>query len=361
MNYINEHIFDSPLFYSQLDVDSAKERLKKEASKKRVTFRYGGELSILSLDARNTKRNFEAAMGHGSENVILDESSLIDDVLYATVKRMLGGHKKNFLLEIGNPFYRNHFYQTWEFDKRYEKVFVDYKQALKEGRFTKDFIEEMREQPLFDVFYECKFPDEDTIDKDGYRTLVTAIDIILRDEIKLEGELKLGVDIGGGGDLNVGQLRSKKGAKVVIKNQSSDTMTNVSEIQRILKEYKELKPENVFIDDTGIGRGVTDRLHELNINVMPVTVGSKAKDDKFMNLKAELSWAMSQWIKGGGIVTDPETKKQLTWNKYKVQTDKLIKMQPKDELKKVTGKSPDYSDSLILTFMESVQPSIRFI
>lgn len=375
MNHVNNHVFDNPMFYSQLDVESAKERLKKETSKKRVTFKHGGEISILSLDARNSKRNVEAAMGHGAANVILDESSLIDDVLYSTVKRMLGGHKKNFLLEIGNPFYRNHFYRTGMFDENYYKIFIDYKQALEEGRFTPQFIEEMRKEPLFDIFYECRFPDEDAIDADGYRQLIPTQAINFVDSLAPhEGELKFGMDVGGGGDSNVGILRSNRTAQVITENRSNDTMSNVSEIERVLELYKEkkvkegekkppfLRQGSVSVDDIGIGRGVSDRCKEKKIYVNSVSVGSPADDKtKFANKKAELCWRMREWILAGGQIRHPRLREQLTWYKYKVTTDKVIQMEPKDHLKQRTGKSPDYGDALMLTFENNYQPTIRFV
>jgi len=48
--------------------------------------------------------------------------------------------------------------------------------------------------------------------------------------------LKLGCDIGGGGDYNVYVLRYRNFAIICGYNKSNDTMTNVAEIERIIKE-----------------------------------------------------------------------------------------------------------------------------
>jgi hypothetical protein len=145
MDYIIDHIFDDPVFAEQLEYHGTKEKLKQERSKLRITFRDGGEVRVYSGNANNSNQTKKALMGFGSPNIVLDESSLISDDLYSTVKRMLGGSKDNFLLEIGNPFYRNHFYRTW-FGDRYVKIFVDAGQALAEGRYTQDFLNEMAEE-----------------------------------------------------------------------------------------------------------------------------------------------------------------------------------------------------------------------
>lgn len=361
MSYIIDHIGDDIHFYDQLDINykNVTERLQTERSKKSIDFTGGGSVRILSVDARNGKKNIEAAMGKGGKNLILDESSLLDDVLYATVKRMLGGWgNEAFLLEIGNPFYRNHFHRTWHSSK-YHKIFIDYHQALAEGRFTREFIEEMQKEALFDIFYECKFPDEDEIDAKGYRQLLT-IEEIMQAQL-LSGHnsnLKLGCDIGGGGDSNVYCLRSLKYASIAGHNRSNDTMTNVTEIES-LKSIYSIPAGDIYIDDVGIGRGVSDRLIEKEISVTPVSAGSKPEDtEKFSNIKAENYWALREWIKAGGKLEPNDNWVQLSWIKYKINSDKVIKIEPKEELKKRTGKSPDYAESLMLTFSQNTVVSI---
>ena len=366
MRYVIEHTFDQPMFMQALELQDnvSLDRLRRERSREHLTFKGGGGVQVLSLDARNTKRNIEAVMGFGGNRVILDESSLIEDNLYATVKRMLGGYKyrNTFLLEIGNPFYRNHFLRTWQ-GKRYKKLFIDYKQGLKEGRYSQEFIDEVREEAYFDVFYECKFPEADTIDSRGYRQLLTDVEVN-----KAKGTVKrlkkpylLGADIGGGGDFNVYVIRTPNYGWVEAKNRSSDTMVNVTEIKRIMKKYK-IQTRDVFVDDIGIGRGVTDRLKELGVRVNGVASGAKPKDTtRFKNKKAEMGWGLRVWIRGGGTIEDNAGFNQLHWIKYKVSTDKVIQIESKQELVKRTGKSPDDYDALALTFApRKPRPSISF-
>lgn len=35
----------------------------------------------------------------------------------------------------------------------------------------------MRKEALFDIFYECRFPDEDVIDDKGFRPIITSEDV----------------------------------------------------------------------------------------------------------------------------------------------------------------------------------------
>lgn len=369
MGYLIDHVFDQPFFLSQLELDASTklDKLRRERSRDNLTFKGGGGVKTLTLDARNGKRSIEAAMGFGGKRLVLDESSLVDDVLYATVKRMLGGYpyEDTFLLEIGNPFYRNHFYRTWHSD-RYHKIFVDYQIALKEGRYSAEFIDEMREEAFFDIFFECKFPDEEMVDERGYRVLVTMEQI----EQAMTGEKppsfeegvqpRLGIDVGAGGDSNVFVIRTPDVAWVETLNRSNDTMTNVSEAVGIMDTYG-IRPEDVFIDDIGIGRGVTDHLKEMGKAVNGISVGEKAQDEtRYKNIKAESFWNATQWLKSGGKLVKHDGFRQFPWVKYKVSTDKVLQIEPKEDLKKRSGKSPDYAEALMLTFTQGApEPRVR--
>ena len=285
--------------------------------------------------------------------------------LYSTVKRMLGGYKyrNTFLLEIGNPFYRNHFLRTWR-GSRYKKIFIDYKQGLKEGRYSQEFIDEVRNEAYFDIFYECKFPEADAIDARGYRNLLTDDEVskAMGTVKRKKKPLKLGADIGGGGDFNVYIVRGLNYAWVEARNTSSNTMTNVTEITRIMKKYK-IPAHLVYIDDIGIGRGVTDRLKELGKRVNGIASGAKPQDTtRYKNLKAEMGWNLRSWVKNGGKIESHAGFNQLAWIKYKVSTDKVIQIESKQELVQRSGKSPDYYDALALTFAPTKpRPSVRFV
>lgn len=402
MRYFIEHLADHPMFYTKLAKDSRLERLRQEENKERITFNNGGTIFLISADQKNSKKSIEAAMGAGAEIVIGDEYCLIEDNTEATIFRMIAGKgKKGAYIKIGNPFYsappHSHFLKSWLQIGTYHRIFIDYHQALREGRYMQAFIDQARSKPLFDILYECLFPDLSIMDADGYRLLVTpehikfgmTPELILELMKKHEEEYKkkkgtpqeirrirpkLGCDIGGGGDWNVFVLRFGKFAAVVHRNRSNDTMTNVSDLvgakaagkakedesEGLMQKYG-VRADDVNIDDIGIGRGVTDRLKELGYGVNAVNVGETAKidPDSFANYKAELCWEARKWC------LDPETRLdrreewvQLTWLRYKILSDRKVQMEEKKKLKERTGASPDYAEALYLTFAQ--QPFIGF-
>lgn len=199
MDYLIRHIFDNDFTKSRfvMEKGESEEAIRRHRRKDRINFKLpDGTLSeILVATAEN-------ALGFGAPNVVEDESALISSQDHSMVMRMLGAQTDNFLCKIGNPFDSDHFRASYE-DDNYMKIIIDYKDAIREGRLTEDFVEEMRKQPNFGVLYEVKFPPRDQIDQDGWIPLMTKEDI---DRAMIEpntmegfGIRKAGADIAGGG------------------------------------------------------------------------------------------------------------------------------------------------------------------
>ena len=169
----------------------------------------------------------------------------------------------------------------------------------------------------------------------------------------------MGGDIGRGKDFNSFVIRKGKYAFIASRNQSKDTMVNVNEVEKLIKTFN-IAPENINIDDTGVGGGVVDRLREIGHAVNGVPFGGSSKDNSFSNLKAELYWGVGTWVQAGGQVDENQNWEQMTWIKYKQQTgEKKIIFESKENLRKRMRKSPDDFDSLALTFYEA--PFLGFV
>lgn len=61
----------------------------------------------------------------------------------------------------------------------------------------------------------------------------------------------------------------------------------------------------------------------------------------------------------GGKLLHDDRFRQLTWIKYKVNTDKVLQIEPKEDLKQRTGKSPDFAEAFMLTFIPPPPPVHR--
>lgn len=359
MDVAIDHLDDNAIFAEAIKLEKGDtiERIKKYRQKTRLSFSSGGEIRVYSADSRNKQATTRALMGFGARKVIVDESSLIDDDLYSTIKRMVGGYKDGFLFEIGNPFINNHFRRTWE-NERYLRIFVDCYKALSEGRYSKAFIDEMREEEFFSILYECKFPDLDETNKAGLYKLLSPYTHfnLTTQKYNLEPNSLLGVDVARAGkDHTVFVKRGGNFARVVWRKQR----TKLDEIAMMVVRFIKggLPAENVFIDETGMGGYLVDFLSERNYDVIGVNSNHPSSDqERFFNIRSEMFWEMKLWLEDKGqdnlkpLVGSPAMWKELTYLTYSFFNGK-IKLTSKDEIKAVNrGQSPDIADALALTF-----------
>lgn len=352
MRYYIQHLSDHYLFSQQLQKETNIEKLQMETSKDRVVLRNKGGLYTLSVQAGNTKKGFEAAMGEGARIVIQDESALIPDEIEATIFRMIAGKSDAVYIKIGNPFYRNHFYKSFK-DPNYHQIFIDYHRAILEGRYNEFFIEEAKKKPFFSILYECLFPPEDMTDKSGYTKLFpeTLLERAIKPGVVMYGEKRLGADIAeGGGDFCAEVLRGANSALVHQKYQSSDTMYTTGHII-VSAEDLEVFDQNIFVDTLGVGKGVYDRMVEQNLAPFAVKFSEKANDSKqFANQRAECYWMAYKWLSEGGTLDPHPDWAQLGWIRYKVDSTGRIVIISKDDLRKEGFPSPDVVDAFVQTF-----------
>lgn len=376
MGYLIQHLFDNSFFMKAIEYDEVEmlERLKRERSKNRITFTNGSEVFILTANVKELAKEAKSLMGFGADLVVVDESSLIPDTMFSKILRMIGGVKRGKLVQLGNPFENNHFGRAFD-SPRYLKISIDWRQALAEGRITQEFLNEARETMSeldWTIFYECKFPEAGAEDA-----------LIPRDWIEKAvnqsgcggDHRQTGLDVARfGRDKTV--LIPRKGGEVVkiYETEKMDTMEVVGWTRGILDDFV---PDVHCTDSIGIGSGVHDRLLEIqeggevdwtDTEIVPVNVGESPTGyidnidakDKFYNLRAQIFWHLRKMFKPDSnghsqisIPNDPELKKQLEEIRYKYSSERKIKIEAKDEMKKRLGVSPDKADALALAFYDT--------
>jgi len=363
MRYAIGHMFDNPFITQMLEIDTSLERLKKERSKNRITFKNDSEIYILTADVNTVSKEAKSLMGFGASVVIEDESALIPDIMHSKILRMVGGQvyegdDRGKLIQLGNPFPSGHFQRAFNSPK-YEKVIIRKEQAIAEGRLTQEFLDEAKQDmtPMdFTIFYDCEFPPE------GAENSLIAhnlIDQAVDNPIAIGGERQAGLDVARfGRDKTVYVLREGSIVKRIEIMEHADTMKVVGWVRGLLKEDGN-PPLN--IDVIGIGSGVYDRLEELEeYDVIPINVGEGGTDDeakkKFHNLRAQMFWNLMkefQLIDGKSMIripNDVDLIKQLKELRYSYSSERRIKIESKDDLKKRLGYSPDKADALALAF-----------
>ncbi len=234
------------------------------------------------------------------------------------------------------------------------------------GMVTLEDIEERKREwgednPLYEGGVLGKFPSslENTLIARSW------VDAALRAESTVEKSLSpiVACDVARfGSDRTVVVRRDDARARIIWRVQGRDTM----QIAGWLNSYCHDNPavKQVIVDDTGVGGGVTDRLREFGIQVVAFQGGASAtRKDRYANATAEAWGEMAQAFKEGQIAIENDLALvgQLCARRYKIQSDRTIALESKDDLKKRGGKSPDEADALSMTFAPFATGTLKAI
>lgn len=169
--------------------------------------------------------------------------------------------------------------------------------------------------------------------------------------------LVIGVDVARfGDDESVIKVRRGRDARTVpaIAFRGLDTMQLVGQLVALIERMGGKRVvDAIFIDETGIGGGVIDRMRQLGYKVIGVNNGatSDASTDEPCHNKGAECWArMREWLIAGAIEDDDALCVQLESRMYGYDADNRITLEKKDDMRKRGLASPDRADALALTF-----------
>lgn len=378
-NYMTELIFECPtlLDLAQIEV-KGKERMKKEASKKRQTFHNGCEYRVYSAEGDANR-----LMGFGADIVIKDEACLIEDEAHAKIMRMLGDDpESSVLIELFNPWERDNKAFEHTMNPKYKQYRIDWRLAVEEGRTTKEYVMEQKEELTsmeFTILYESKFPEES---EDSVFNLARIKEAEQREfnilkefkdiEKKLENKHKmkegkynklkkerdkfqkvLSCDVADKGmDKTVIMKGIKKDNKYQVIDIYSEDKSEQTEVAgRINEAIKNwMNKGQVNIDSIGVGAGVVSMVKEfvdendLDIKVKGCHFGAKPMEDnkdKFARKKPENYFRLKGIFEDGriDIPENKDLKQELIKVKWSLTTSGKIKIEKMDD-------SPDFCDAL---------------
>lgn len=355
-NYIAEHIADTPQLANLVDIPSRgdPEHLKKEMSKKRVTFKNGSEIYTLTAYGAGEEPG-KQLMGFGADLVVLDEACLIlDEVYRSRISRMLGDSPDSKLVEMVNPWHRQNFaWRHWQ-SPNFKKIHIGWQEALAEGRVTETFIKEQRAELSdyeFTVLYDSLFAEdsEDTLIRWNWIEAATK-----RIVVPEEPQTIWGLDVGEQGPdqtiLTCAQtdtIRYKILSQQVIREK--ETMPTANAVAAIVP-----RGQIINVDSIGVGAGVHSRLRELGHHAVSIRVSESATvtPERYLNLKAQRYWQLRTLFETGfiSIPEIPHLTRQLSLIRYEFTSAGKIKIvDPPD-------KSPDFADSCCLALLSSIRP-----
>lgn len=133
---------------------------------------------------------------------------------------------------------------------------------------------------------------------------------------------------------------------------------------KALREKHNVNLLNIIVDEDGVGGGVKDyvRCQGFVNNSRPVKV--KGKEENFANLKTQCYYKLAEQINRNEMYVDcdEETETALCEELEMIRLSKeldanKITLISKDEVKKKIGRSPDYSDSLMMRMFFEINPN----
>jgi len=129
---------------------------------------------------------------------------------------------------------------------------------------------------------------------------------------------------------------------------------NTMQVAGLLASYwNEHQPDAIFIDKTGLGAGIVDRLLELNIPVIGVSNASAAIDsERFENKRAELWYLMKEWFENqpARLPNDAALIADIVAPQPRLSSNSRKMVEKKEDMVKRGIRSPDGGDALSLTF-----------
>lgn len=167
----------------------------------------------------------------------------------------------------------------------------------------------------------------------------------------------MGVDVAReGDDASVIFRRHGLQAYPLVKHRNITSTQGAGVTARLWADWE---ADAVFIDATGgFGSGWIDQLRLLGRSPVGIHFSQEANQkDRYYNKRTEMYFELVDWIKRGGALPEsPEILAALTQTTYAFKGDRLL-LEPKDEIKKKLGFSPDEADAAALTFAHPVLPA----
>jgi hypothetical protein len=302
----------------------------------------------------------EAFQGFHAENVlvVVTEAQGVEARMWPGIESLLTAPNSKLLL-IGNATYEpdSEFYSA--FTSRAAQYATFTLDSTRSPHCSKRWVEEMlethgAESPVYLARVKGVFPTDiaDTLIPLGWIERARERWASRPNDYS---SLTLGVDVARfGSDHTCIYLGRGDSYQLVHDAQGQDLMQTCGRVVQLIGEHT-IPPENVRLDDTGLGGGVTDRLKELGKRITPINFGGGPlepdKDGGPANARMELFWALRERFREGNISIDPRDGKllrDLSVLRYKQQSNGKLKLEEKAEAKRRLGYSPDRADALAL-------------
>ena len=157
-----------------------------------------------------------------------------------------------------------------------------------------------------------------------------------------------------------------KDLDVIESVQISKTTHNIQlETIKSLQDKWKIPGRNIAIDSDGVGGSLSDFIPDCNKIVNNAKAINK---ENYLNLKNQLYFKLADYINSDKIRIFNQKKEHEEMLQQELQVIKRVKIDQdgkltitsKDEIKRLIGRSPDYSDSLAFRMIFEIKPKGEF-
>lgn len=302
------------------------------------------------------KENPEALAGMHGEFVLLlaDEASGVPDEIFETA--LDGLTEESYLVFMASNwrrlvgFFNDQCKSKVDFEvlqfSSLESPLYDYKSAQEIAR------SEGIESDRYRIEVLGLPPKADAVDNSGYVPLLNETDMHETTLTPFGIGKRLGIDPAGeGDDETVWVLRDHFKSYIVAREKISTSKTIAQKTLTIMEEHQ-VNDYDVYVDNFGEGANVAKELALAGKNVNGVNVGDSAEDsERYLNMRAEAYWRVREWLRTGGALVTDEAWKELLAIRYRSELNGKLRIMGKADMRKLSIKSPNYADALMLTFV----------
>jgi len=324
-------------------------------SELRIDYPNGGRFRLYGAD------NPDSMRGIYLDAAVMDEPAQMKPMAWAEVIRPALADRRGRCTFIGTPKGRDWFYEMFRNAERDADWYTLTLRASQSGLLPEEEILAMSKVMTPSQIaqeLECSFDEQSALQ------FLSTFDVnqsMLREalpETYAHAPRVLGVDIARHGDDESCIIR-RQGIKAHMPDRFRipDLMSIAGKVVEHIEDYR---PDAVFIDATGMGWGVIDRLKQVGYArlIHAVQTGERAQDDnRYYNHRAELWGRMRDWLREAGCMPmDDAMLRDLTAPEYHFDNRNRTALEKKEDMKARGIPSPDSGDALALTFHSSIAP-----
>ena len=305
--------------------------------------------------------------------VVVDEAAGVSDAIFEGIESVMTSSETSQLLLLGNPTTTSGAFRRAFHEERqlYECITISALESpnvtagriVVPGLTTAAWVKERREvwgndNPMFCARVLGEFPVQDDNTLLPLTLIETATQLwsgdIRSEPVGTDAPVVIAVDPARfGSDHSVILRRRGNRVEDIQSFNGLDTMQLAKRVESAILLHH---PQQVVVDEIGVGAGVLDRLRELGYPVHGVNVAKPAqRDGLFANLRAEGYWRLREMLEARQLALPPDQRLtgELAALKYEFRKgDNKLVLESKDSMKNRGLPSPDRADALMMAFLE---------